>query len=657
MCNSPTRAPRLRQRPESPPTKPLVSAAPTRDGSTTAKGGAKVVRLTLASACFLLLGLASSAYLAFLAGCRCRCRSRVALLKLWTPMEEELQPAVPAKPTQAEGDARLPSGQQLHFDVRFAIHNNVLRTEEQLVAAMLTLADEHGLSMLSYHCHSRLDAEGSILTTSCMAALLDGHLALHAMPHAGAMHFDLFSKTKDLMQVLPTVERLFASPNNGLNISSEASEHSDSRPEVRWSHSLRGFRQGFAHYQRDKSPHDQEFGEDVLRRRDFEHKRPLASLATKFQRMDVVELVHKKGTAYAGLGMQPMHAPAESPVGPDRALFIDGVLQSSLYGEAAYHESLVHPAMLSHPHPRRVSIIGGGEGATLREVLKHSTVEEAVMIEIDGELANASRTYLPEWSDCSDMLGSDADSCFDDSRASVRYEDAFGYFLEHFGDDDDDEEQDSADYEEPFDAIVMDALDPDDFGPFVDKLYNDTAFVESLYDGLTEKGLLVVQVGSVPYLSDPPDDMSAFYNRAALLHRLEDVGFERIHTYDEGHCHFYSPWQFLVAFKDAASGVAGCRRNAAEVELELKRRLLGTRSGERALKYVDGSTLVGYQTPPKVVETHYCRKENAEECQTPELGKDALGQCEIISRVEDVPAFDPFDDRHRRINRCPATLL
>ena len=47
---------------------------------------------------------------------------------------------------------------------------------------------------------------------------------------------------------------------------------------------------------------------------------------------------------------------------PDKVLFLDGVPQSTLYGEAAYHEALVHPSMLAHPNPKRVAIIGGGEG-------------------------------------------------------------------------------------------------------------------------------------------------------------------------------------------------------------------------------------------------------------------------------------------------------
>ena len=57
-----------------------------------------------------------------------------------------------------------------------------------------------------------------------------------------------------------------------------------------------------------------------------------------------------------------------------RALVLDGRIQSTIRDEFIYHEMLVHPAMLAHPEPRRVFIVGGGEGATLREVLRHRSV-------------------------------------------------------------------------------------------------------------------------------------------------------------------------------------------------------------------------------------------------------------------------------------------
>lgn len=135
---------------------------------------------------------------------------------------------------------------------------------------------------------------------------------------------------------------------------------------------------------------------------------------------------------------------------PDRAVFLDGVMQSRSKGERAYHESLVHPAMFAHPNPERVAIVGGGEGATLREVLKHKSVKDAVMIEIDEQMVSASRQHLPKWSDCSDLVGS-AKWCGDDSRSQMYYEDALAFFIDRYYDKDNITD-------ELFDVIVMDAL-------------------------------------------------------------------------------------------------------------------------------------------------------------------------------------------------------
>ncbi|MHB2019380.1 MAG: spermine/spermidine synthase domain-containing protein [Candidatus Xenobia bacterium] len=81
-----------------------------------------------------------------------------------------------------------------------------------------------------------------------------------------------------------------------------------------------------------------------------------------------------------------------------RILFLDGDIQSAEADEGTYHETLVHPAMLAHPEPRRVLIMGGGEGATLREVLRHKSVERVVMIDLDGELVELCKKYMPQWS-------------------------------------------------------------------------------------------------------------------------------------------------------------------------------------------------------------------------------------------------------------------
>ena len=79
-----------------------------------------------------------------------------------------------------------------------------------------------------------------------------------------------------------------------------------------------------------------------------------------------------------------------------RALFMNGAIQSSAEDESLYHEMLVQPAMLLHPNPRDVLIIGGGEGATMREVLAHR-IRTVTMVDIDQQAVEVCREYLPSW--------------------------------------------------------------------------------------------------------------------------------------------------------------------------------------------------------------------------------------------------------------------
>ena len=71
--------------------------------------------------------------------------------------------------------------------------------------------------------------------------------------------------------------------------------------------------------------------------------------------------------------------------------------------------------MFAHPNPKSIVIIGGGEGAALRETLRHKSVEKVTMIELDEMVVEVSKEFLPELSNCSDIIGS-VPSCFDDSR-------------------------------------------------------------------------------------------------------------------------------------------------------------------------------------------------------------------------------------------------
>src|SRR5262245_56232574 len=80
-----------------------------------------------------------------------------------------------------------------------------------------------------------------------------------------------------------------------------------------------------------------------------------------------------------------------------RCLVLDGEMQSARMDEFIYHESLVHPAMATHPNPARCLILGGGEGATTREILKHKNVSKVTMADIDGEVVDFCKEHMKDW--------------------------------------------------------------------------------------------------------------------------------------------------------------------------------------------------------------------------------------------------------------------
>lgn len=190
----------------------------------------------------------------------------------------------------------------------------------------------------------------------------------------------------------------------------------------------------------------------------------IASVETPFQQIDIMNDLNQRLTKRSdyrkSLSDTKDSYYSRNPelFAPYRSVYLNGVIQSSNRGDAAYHEALVHPAMFAHNDPNRVAIIGGGEGATLREVLKHATVKQAIMVDIDEMMIDVSRKYLPEWSSCDNLVGSTA-SCFDEPRANVYTEDALAWFIDRFYTDGEQEANAKGlDNAEPMDVIIMDAL-------------------------------------------------------------------------------------------------------------------------------------------------------------------------------------------------------
>lgn len=172
-------------------------------------------------------------------------------------------------------------------------------------------------------------------------------------------------------------------------------------------------------------------------------------------------VVHHARTAYQEVCI------ADTPAF-GRTLWLDGIVQSSEHDEFIYHEVLVQPAMFAVGAARRVLVLGGGEGATLREVLRWPDVEHVTMIDLDGELVALAREHLADWHR----------GAFDDPRAVVRHEDAVAFL---------------AATSDTFDVVVSDMTDPVEDGPstfcFTQEFFTAVARV------LNPGGVVAVQAG------------------------------------------------------------------------------------------------------------------------------------------------------------------
>jgi len=154
-----------------------------------------------------------------------------------------------------------------------------------------------------------------------------------------------------------------------------------------------------------------------------------------------------------------------------KVLIIDNLIQSIEKGEESYHELLAHPALFSHPSPKNVLIIGGGEGATLREVLRHP-VKEVKMVDIDEEMVKIAKKYLKF-----------DRGAFKDKRAEIIIEDGFKYIKEN---------------NRKYDVIIVDATDPGETASC--PLYT-IEFFKLCYENMSKNGIFVTQGGTSIFIN------------------------------------------------------------------------------------------------------------------------------------------------------------
>ncbi len=225
-----------------------------------------------------------------------------------------------------------------------------------------------------------------------------------------------------------------------------------------------------------------------------------------------------------------------------RILLLDGAVQSSERDEYVYHESLVHPAMIAHGNPKSVLILGGGEGASLREVLKHKTVEKATMVDIDGEVVERCKVLLPEWSA----------GAYDDPRTKVVIADGKQWIEET---------------KEKFDVVIMDLTDQIDLGPSFALYTKD--FYKTVSSRLNPGGIFVVQSGELSVCEN--------FSHSTIRKTL-GTSFSQVKTYLQHIPTFFAQWSWVAASNDGNALDIG----EAEVDKRIAERMTGS------LKFYDG---------------------------------------------------------------------
>ncbi|MFZ5945542.1 MAG: polyamine aminopropyltransferase [Bacillota bacterium] len=149
-----------------------------------------------------------------------------------------------------------------------------------------------------------------------------------------------------------------------------------------------------------------------------------------------------------------------------RMLLLDGIVMTTIKDEFVYHEMIAMPAVNTHPNPKKVLVIGGGDGGAIREIIKHPKVEKATLCEIDGQVIEVSKKYLPEIS-----------GALSDPKVEVLVADGIKHIQES---------------KNTYDVICVDSTDP--IGPAVGLFAKD--FYKGIFEALKEDGLFVAQTES-----------------------------------------------------------------------------------------------------------------------------------------------------------------
>lgn len=245
-----------------------------------------------------------------------------------------------------------------------------------------------------------------------------------------------------------------------------------------------------------------------------------------------------------------------------RCLILDNEFQSAEMDEFIYHEALVHPSLILHPGAESVLILGGGEGATLREVLRHTTVKKAVMVDIDKEMIACSKKFLPSFHA----------GAFDDSRVELVIEEGRKYVERA---------------QDRFDVVVIDVNDPLDGGPSY--MLFTMEFFQIIAEKLKANGILIVQSGAASV-----SENDAF---TSICNTLSNV-FSHVFPYVTYIPSYALPWGFSMATHNPSNlDISG-----DEIDTRIQSRLTGK------LRFYDSITHHALFNLPKYLRTDIQRQ-------------------------------------------------
>lgn len=195
-----------------------------------------------------------------------------------------------------------------------------------------------------------------------------------------------------------------------------------------------------------------------------------------------------------------------------RMMLLDGLVMVTERDEFIYHDMIVHPALFTHPKPKKVLVIGGGDGGSIREIMRHSDVELAVLCEIDGLVIEKSIEFLP--SIATEIDGSNP-------RVKLHVDDGLAYIRDH---------------QNEFDIILVDSTDP--IGPAVG-LFEEN-FYRLVFSALRDDGIMIAQSESPFYHAEIQKNM---YHNLRAVFPIVEMYQAFIPTYPSGF------WSFAFASK------------------------------------------------------------------------------------------------------------